>query len=704
MSKAPLRVTPLTWNSAASLMVLAWVMPAIAQAAEAEIAEIVVTGSAQTYLQHEIVSATKSATALIDTPQAVQVVTRDQIEDQAMQGVSDAVRYMPGVGMAQGEGHRNAPIMRGVSSTANFFVDGLRDDVEYFRDLYNIERVEALSGPNALVFGRGGGGGVINRVTRQADGTDGAELTATVGSWNQRRATADLKSAVSPDLALRVTGLSEAADSYRDGVHSERAGINPTVLAKLGDHSTLRLGYEHFTYSMVTDRGIPSYLGRAVQTDPSTFFGNQSLSPTDMTLDVGEVVFDHQKGSVRLHSTTRFGAYDKAYQNLYPGAVTADGSSVSLSAYANATTRENLLHQSDLTWERSAGGMMHNLLAGIELGRQVTDNRRTTGYFTDIGPNVTSLTVPVRQPTVTPALTFRLGSTDADNHGVAQTAAVYLQDQIELNPHWIAVLGLRHDQFEMQLRNNRNGSVISTEDRLWSPRAGLIYKPQPNLSLYASYSQSYLPRAGDQLAGLTLANSALAPEDFRNQEIGIKWDLRPSLALTLATYRLDRTNVAVTNPVNPTQTILVDGQRSSGLELGLNGAIRSGWTIAGGYAYQDGEITQTQSATAKVGSRLAQLPKHSVSLWNRVDVTPRLGLGLGLLHRSAQFTTTDNSVTLPGYSRVDAAVFWRINPKLKAQLNIENLFDIRYLASAHNNNNITPGSPRAVRLTFSAAL
>ena len=704
MVLGPRRTQLLNRTGAASLMALFWIMPSLAGAEEFEIAEVVVTGTAQPYLQHGIVSATKTATALIDTPQAVQVVTRDQIEDQAMQGVSDAVRYMPGVGMAQGEGHRNAPIMRGVSSTANFFVDGLRDDVEYFRDLYNVERVEALSGPNALVFGRGGGGGVINRVTRQADGTVGAELTLTGGSWNQRRATADLKSAISPNLALRVTGLSETADSFRDGVTSERLGVNPTLLAKWGDHTSVRLSYEHFTYEMVTDRGIPSLSGRPIATAPSTFFGSPSLSPTDMTLNVGELVFDHQRGAARLHSTTRVGAYDKAYQNLFPSAVTSDGLSVSLSAYANATTRENLLHQTDLTWEGSAGGMMHTLLAGIELGQQVTDNRRTTGYFSAIGPNVSSLTVPVRQPTVTPALTFRLGSTDADNHGVAQTAAVYLQDQIALSADWTAVLGLRHDQFEMRLRNNRNGSVISTEDRLWSPRAGLIYKPQPNLSLYASYSQSYLPRAGDQLSGLTLANSALAPEAFRNQEVGIKWDLKPNLALTIATYRLDRTNVAVASPADPTQLILVDGQSSSGLELGLNGTLRPGWTVAGGYAYQMGEITQTQSATAKAGARLAQLPKHSLSLWNRVEVTPRLGLGLGLLHRSAQFTSTDNSVTLPGYSRVDGAVYWRVSPNLKAQLNIENLFDVGYFASAHNNNNITPGSPRAVKLTLSAAL
>jgi catecholate siderophore receptor len=704
MATPPQRIPLVKLKNLASLMALVWIMPGVAHASEAEIAEIVVTGAPQTYSQPFTVSAMKTATALIDTPQAVNIITQDQIKDQAMQGVADAVRYMPGVGMAQGEGHRNAPIMRGVTSTANLFVDGLRDDVEYFRDLYNVERIEALSGPNGMIFGRGGGGGVINRVSRQADGIRGAELTLTGGSWKQQRVTTDLKSDLTPTLSARLTGLYETADSYRDGVVSERSGLNPSLLVKLTPSTTLRADFEHFTYEMVTDRGIPSFAGRALKTSASTFFGSPRQSPTELSLNVGTVTLDHDGERLHLRSTTRFGDYDKTYQNLYPGAVSLDGAKVALSAYANATQRQSLLHQTDVTGQKMIGGMSHKLLAGIELGQQITDNRRTTGYFSDLGPTVTSLMVPVTRPTLDPNLNFRPSSSDADNHGTARSAGLYLQDQISLNDRWIAVLGLRHDLFTMRLRNNRTGQVLSTEDRLWSPRAGLIYKPQPNLSVYGSYSQSYLPRAGDQLASLTLANSTLAPEAFRNQEVGIKWDLRPNLALTLATYRLERTHVAVVNPTDPTQMMLVDGQTSSGLELGINGAVRPGWTIAGGYAYQEGEITQTQSSTAKAGARLAQLPKQSLSLWNRVDVTPRLGLGLGIVHRSAQFTSTDNSVTLPGYSRVDGAIYWRTSPRLKAQLNVENLFDIRYLVSAHNNNNITPGSPRAVKLTLSAGL
>jgi catecholate siderophore receptor len=685
---------------AAALLALAAAPAAEAAEAEAEMAELTVNGVRHGYDQEAIVTATKTATALIDTPQAVSVITRALIDDQAMQGIQDAVRYMPGVGMAQGEGNRNTPIMRGVSSTANFFVDGVRDDVEYFRDLYNVERVEGLSGPNAMIFGRGGGGGVINRVTRQADGHRGGELTLQTGSWNQRRATLDLSQPLSDRVSARITALYEASDSYRDGVVAERSGLNPTVRAKLSERTSLDLAYEHFAYDMVADRGVPSFQGRPVRTGSATFFGSPAQSPTEMAVDRVNAVIVHDFAAARLRSVTSYGDYDKFYQNVYPGAVNGGGTLVALSAYNNDTQRQNLFHQTDLTWTLATGPVTHVLLTGFELGRQTTDNLRQTGYFTAISPTATSQVVSLASPTGLLPLSFRPSATDAANHSVADSAGLYVQDQITLTDKLQAILGLRHDQFEMNFRNNRTGVEIRTQDRLWSPRAGLVYKPVDTLAVYASYSLSYLPRAGDQLASLTAANAALEPESFRNREVGVKWDLRPTLSVTAALYQLDRTNVAVADPADPARLVLVDGQRSKGLELGIHGLVRPGWTIAGGYAWQEGEISSTQSATAKAGARLAQLPKQSASLWNRVDLSPHWAVGLGLIHRSAIFTSTDNSVTLPGYSRIDGAVFYRLNDQAKIQLNVENLFDVRYFASAHNNNNITPGAPRAAKLSL----
>jgi len=645
-------------------------------------------------------TATKTDTALIDTPQAVSVVTRDLIDDQAMQGMADVVRYMPGVAMAQGEGNRNAPIMRGVNSTANFFVDGVRDDVEYFRDLYNVDRVEALKGPNAMIFGRGGGGGVLNRVTRQADGTQGGELVLQGGSWNNRRVTGDLRQPLNEVFSLRATGVYENSNSYRDGVRLERYGVNPSGRLVLSERTTVRLSYEYFTYDTVADRGVPSFQGRPVRTARSTFFGDPDGSPTGATIKVASGVIEHDFGGVSVRNVTSFGDYDKAYQNVYPGAVNAAGTTVSLSAYNNATQRENLFNQTDLSWSAATGAIGHRLLLGAEFGRQTTDNFRQTGYFTGVGPAVTSITAPLASPTVSIPVTYRQSATDADNHGVAKIAAAYAQDQIQLTDRLQAIVGLRYDRLDVTFRNNRTGAVFATEDKLWSPRAGLVFKPAEPLALYASYSRSYLPRAGDQLSSLSLSNQALDPERFINRELGIKWDLRTDFSLTAAVYQLDRENVTATDPTDPTRLMLVKGQRSEGLELGAEGVVRPGWTLVGGYAYQDGEISQTQSATARGGARLAQLPRHSASLWNRVDVAPRLALGVGVIYRSAMFASTDNTVRLPGFTRVDAALYYKVSDQVAAQLNVENIFDKGYYASANSNTNITPGSPRAVRLSL----
>jgi catecholate siderophore receptor len=224
----------------------------------------------------------------------------------------------------------------------------------------------------------------------------------------------------------------------------------------------------------------------------------------------------------------------------------------------------------------------------------------------------------------------------------------------------------------------------------------LLYKPFNNFSLYANYSIAYVPRAGDQLVSLTLTNAALKPEEFRNYEIGAKWDIRPDLLAKLAFYQLDRLNALATDPNNPAVSFLVDGQRTRGIELGLSGNITEAWQVFGGYAFQNGEITKSLSASALAGNALAQVPENTFSLWNRYDFTQQWGVGLGSIYRDKMYAATDNKVILPGFLRFDAAVYYTINDNVHLQVNIENLFDKKYYANADNNTNITPGSPIAV--------
>jgi catecholate siderophore receptor len=402
-----------------------------------------------------------------------------------------------------------------------------------------------------------------------------------------------------------------------------------------------------------------------------------------------------------LRNRTRVADYDKYYANLVPGGVNAALTTVTLTGYNSATDRQNVFNQTDLIFTPRTGRVDHTLLAGVELGRQVTDNRRLTAFFPTVTATTTAVAVPLAAPTTALPVEFRAAGSDADNHGTATTAALYVQDQIALSSRLEAVVGVRYDRFDVDLLDNRTGAAFAGSDNLVSPRAALVYKPAPAVSVYTSYTRAYLPRAGEQLASLSLTTQALEPETFRNLEVGSKWDVAPGrLSFTAALYRLDHGNVVVRDAIDPTVSHLVDAERTIGLELELAGSLSDRWSVQGGYAYQDGEITRSLSAAVSAGARLGQVPRHTFSLWNRVDVSRMWGVGLGVISRSDTFVATDNTVVLPAFARVDAAVFATITPNLRAHVNLENVFDQRYYWSAHNNNNIAPGSPRAVRVSL----
>jgi catecholate siderophore receptor len=662
--------------------------------------QVEVTGDAG-YRADTIDTATRTFVPLRDVPQAITVVTRATIADQSMQSLGDVLQYVPGVGTAQGEGNRDTAVFRGTSSTSDFYVDGLRDDVQYYRDLYNVERVEVLKGPNAMIFGRGGAGGVINRSTRQADWGREREVVLQAGAFDNRRATLDIGDRFGNATAARATAVYENSGSHRDGVSVERYGLNPTVAFALGPNAFLRGGYEYFHDERTADRGVPSWGERPFSTDPSAFFGDPEASTSRATVNAATVGFEQRfDGNLALKNRTRLASYQKVYQNVYPGgAVSADGATLPLAAYNNATGRQNLFSQIDLTAQGRTGALRHVVLVGAEFGRQDTDNLRQTGYFAS---GATTLRVPVDHAVVRVPVTYRPAPTDADNSGVAWVAAVYAQDQVELSSHVDAIVGLRLDSLHVDVTNRRTGEQFASRDHLVSPRAGVIVKPREPMSIYASYSLAYVPRAGEQLASLTLSNQALAPEQFRNYEVGAKWDVRPTFGVSAAIYRLDRKNVVVPDPVDPTRSMLVDGQRTSGVELGASGLVTRDWRVTAAYAYQRGVLSSTLSAAARAGATLAQVPRHTFSLWSRYDFSRRWGTGLGIVHRGEMFTSTDNTVVVPSFVRLDAAVFCSLSRRVQAQVNVENLLDARYYASAHNNFNITPGPPAAARASLTA--
>jgi catecholate siderophore receptor len=643
-------------------------------------------------------SATKTLTPLRDIPQSISVVTKEQIRDQSMLSVADVVAYVPGITSHQGENNRDQLVIRGNNTSADFFLNGVRDDVQYYRDLYNVDRVEALKGPNSMTFGRGGGGGVINRVSKEAGFSSLREITLQGGSFGNKRFTTDFEQPLGNKVALRINGLYENSGSFRDGVDLERYGINPTATLIVSPKTAIKLSYEYFHDGRVTDRGIPSFRGRPVDVPISTFFGDPSNSFVDVGVNLASAGIEHQVGRFNIRNRTLFGDYDRFYQNYVPGAVTANKEFVSISSYNNSTKRRNLFNQTDVTFMASTGSVRHNFLIGAEVGRQLTDNFRRSGFFNN---TATSILAPLSNPIINTPVTFRPNATDANNHLKTNLGATYIQDQIEINRFLQVVAGVRFDYFDLRFHNNRNSEDLRRIDRLVSPRTGMIVKPITSLSIYANYGIAYLPSSGDQFSSLTTITQQVKPEKFSNYEVGAKWDVRRNLSLTTAVYRQDRTNTRATDPNDPTRILQTGSQRTNGYEFGLNGSLTSKWSVSGGYAYQDAFISSATISAAK-GAQVALVPHHTFSLWNNYKVLPRLGFGLGIIHRSDMFAAVDNTVVLPGYTRADAAVFFSITERWRLQANLQNLFDTQYYLTADGNTNISPGAPRGARVALVA--
>lgn len=692
-----------------------------------ELKEVEVVGKAESdtkpvkgYNAKSSRSATKTDTDLKDTPQSVTVVTQDVIKDQSIQSISDAVRYVPGVTASQGEGNRDALNFRGAGvNTGDFYLDGVRDDVQTYRDLYNTDRIEVLRGSNAMIFGRGGSGGVINRVSKEAGWDPVRELSVTYGAYDQKRATIDIGNGINDVAAFRLNAVYEDADSYRDGVNLERYGITPTLTIKPTDNTKIVLSAEYFKDKRIGDRGMPSLKNNSANdlnnrpydiSDHSTFFGNARLSPNETETKAFNALIEHAfDNGLTVSNRTRYADYDKYYQNVFASSSVNNGN-FGISAYLDDTQRQNLFNQTDITYNLKTGGIEHRLLAGMELGRQDTENYRAVPNYNGL-TNKTSESLgsfSAQNPMFNGSVSFNYLSRNRKSE--ATITSFYLQDQIILSPKWELVLGLRHDKFAVDYTDlptatsNSTNKFNSTDSKV-SPRAGLIFKPLENLSLYASYSQSYVPRAGDQITDLTQANANFDPEKFTNKEIGAKYNISPALSLTAAVYKLERENISATDPIL-IAPILIDGQETTGLELGVSGKITDKWSMFGGYAYQDGEITKNQligSNQYQSGAELGQTPKHTFSLWNRYDFNDVWGAAIGVISRSDMYAltpTTSTSTVLPGYTRVDAAIYGKFSKNLRLQVNLENLTNKEYALSAHNNYNIVPGAPLTGRATL----
>ena len=669
--------------------------------------EIIVTGK---YLYTDQVNALKTPTPIIDVPQSLSIITADQITLQGFTSIGDIIDYTPGVNTSQGEGHRDAVVFRGVRSTADFFIDGVRDDVQYYRPLYNLEQVEILRGPNALFFGRGGTGGILNRVTKR--GVIGENFTgykASSNTYGEFDVQVDGNFSASAHSAFRINAFYEGLNNHRDFYDGDRFGVNPTAKFELGMNTTLDLSYEYIDHDRAIDRGIPTGAdGRPVKDFDEIVFGDPERNYQELQAHVLRASLQHDFAEqLKANVSLFYGDYDKLYQNFYASgyAQATTPEVVTLDGYVDTTQRENLMFSGNLIGGFGTGVINHTIVAGAEYIDTSSNQDRFNSFWDTTADDNEVFTVSrplnlrgdvgVNASGVTTTNSFSADLND-DTHVDIEVFSAYIQDEIEVSDKLDVIVGVRFDSFDIKVLNVPAAATRSRKDEEVTPRVGLVFKPRENISLYGSYSESFLPRSGEQYANINGSNNQLDPNTFTNLEAGIKWDFAQSLSLTAAVFEIEQSSPQVAD--NDPATLDVIDTKIEGVEVQLKGLITDRWFVSAGYSYLDGEQVNRAGPT---GLRPRELPENMFSLWNSFQVTDKLGLGLGLTYQDESFINNGNSAVLPSYTRIDASAYYDVSDKLRLQVNVENLTDKLYFPNAHSTHQATVGAPLNARVTIS---
>ena len=673
---------------------------------ESLIEETIVRGS---YLQSSEVSALRTPTPILDVPQSLSIVTSEEILRRGFTSVSDIIEYLPGVSMSQGEGHRDAVVFRGVRSTADFFIDGVRDDVQYYRPLYNLEQLEVLRGPNALLFGRGGTGGILNRVTKKANtGENFSQLTGYADSFGAGGLQGDVNIGLSDTVAFRVNAMAEGLDNHRDHYDGERVGINPTVRMMVSEATRLDVSYEYVDHERFIDRGIPTGSnGEPVERFDRVVFGDPDVNLTSLEAHIFIANLQHRfSDSMKGQLTAFYGDYDKLYQNFYAASYSESNSPdvVTLDGYVDTTQRDNLIFSGNLIKELAFVGMSHRFLVGAEYVDTSSNQDRWNTHWSETADDREAFMVTrpmgivggsgVNALGVQTVNDFTVDLNDDTRVGI-EVVSVYAQDEMAVTESLDLVLGARFDQFEIDVFNVPASESRSKREEEVSPRIGVVYKPMQNMSLYASYSESFLPRSGEQFANINGSKNQLDADTFANTELGFKWDISSSLSFTAAIFEIEQESPQVAD--SDPDTLDVIKSETDGFELQLEGQITDAWYVSAAYSFLDGEQMGRSGPT---GLRPRELPENMFSVWNFVQFTANLGMGIGLTYQDESFINNSNTARLPSYTRVDAAIYYEWSDDWRIQLNVENLGDTDYYPSSHSTHQATVGAPFNARIAI----
>ena len=658
-----------------------------------EIEEVVVKGNV---LYSDQVNALKTPVPVLDVPQTVSIITDEDIRKQGFREIGDIVRYTPGVNTSQGEGHRDSVVFRGVRSTADFFQDGVRDDVQYYRSLYNVEQVEILRGPNALLFGRGGTGGIINRVTKKA--VVGETFTAHdfgIDSFGGSDLGLDTNVQLDGNSALRINIHTDELANHRDHFDGSRLGVNPTMRIVVSPETTVDLSYEYADHERFIDRGIPTINGRPDESLADIVFGDSDINITTLEASIlrGQVSHKLSETSKANFSVTS-SSFEKLYQNLYASGY--DGTLVTMDGYRDPTERDNFIMSANLINEVNFVNMTHTLLMGAEFVDTENKNLRYDTFFSQTSDDneVFAITRPMDFSVNAAGLASSVDFTTAlksQSESDISVTSFFVQDQIDVTDNLKVMIGGRVDDFDITVRDIKNGSSESRNDNTFSPRAGVVYKPQENVSYYLSYSESFLPRSGEQFKALSASSARLDPDVFESTEVGVKVAMANNMTFTAAYFDSEQVRAARDNDTGETSE--VRGLTVSGIELELKGRVNDSLNLAIGYSDLSGETS--------TGGIPREIPEHTLSAYATYQMNDQLSWAVGITQQG-ESKIKDNTpgLVLPEYTRVDLAAYYVVANNLTVQMNVENLFDELYFPHSHSTHQASVGESLNTRVSM----
>lgn len=672
--------------------------------------------SAQAYTANEASTAMRIPVPIHDIPRSVEAITRQVMEDQKVIRMNDALRNVSGVFLSQSQGGRGGEFtIRGFTSTLNVFKNGFRDDSTFSsrssRDVINLESIEVVKGPPSYLYGRSDPGGLINQITKAPLRNPYYATEMLFGSYNLYRPTIDVGGPLneSKSLTYRFNGLYESAESFREGVKTDRVFLAPTIGWEIGPRTTFRFEGEYFYEQTPIDRGIVSLGSGPAPIPIGRFIGDPTRRSTTQGGKATLVLLHDFNAQLRWRSAFRAAVTREKYSSLEADSVDPLTGIAALGRYELPSVNQSHYWQNELLGTFTTWSIKHKSILGVELGREV-QSQQFRGDFGALGSFI-NIFNPAQRLFADGPLAL------ASNFlGTNSILGAYAGDQIDLLPNLHVHLGGRYDVIEQKERSRPDDfdpttRGTNTTETAFSPSIGAAYQPWSWVSIFANYTESFAP----QFPGArNFGGGLFRPERGKAIEGGLKFQVAGGrLRATLAAFNITKRNVLTTDPVNgPAFSVTAGEQRSRGFEFDLNGEIRPGWNVIATYAYTDAKVTEDN--VFAIGSRLANVPLHQGSLWTTYFIQEGLGKGFGAgigmyaQGRRQGINTCQNPADcgtqfdMPGFARLDAAVYYRKpelfhRTNLLAAINFTNLLDQRYFTgSQFSGLALYPGAPLTV--------